>query len=778
MLLIVYPIGVVGQILLIPFHVLPHTDIVSILLNAGLGIAGGIAGGIAVGLAGGIAFGYSGGIAFGYSGGIAVGIAGGITFGITFGIGGSIGSGIAVSFVGSVASGIAIGIAGGIAVGLTLGVDRGTSVGLTIGPAVGIAVSFAVGGAIIIGLVSVVSFAVLAFSIIFASAIGLSFTVCYFIGFYRLPFFLVSGPSAFRAYRASYMNSSGVFAYLQRSSLHWDEIVYLPLPFLKQTLLIAYDQDAEKALNEITFIAADRPPQLRVARAALLEIAVRDLEQRKTMSAIAGATPFLDELFPQETKLLASRWSTPITRLREASLDAARFCSPVGRRARLEALQDMIKHMKEARLNTPFGDTRVLNRLTQVVNGWLLEAEQQKEMLEQLPDYIGRIDNPYNPGNTLKPNDPLFFGRMDLVQVLQMELDKGERRPTFLMTGERRMGKSSTLQQLPRLLGSRFLPIFYDLQRSGILASTPTFLATLAEGIHKEMHARSMPVKMLEYRTLRRRSPSDSEAVLPHEEEASVAYEIFNRWLKDVESLLEQENRTLLLLFDEFEKLEEAGLKRAFDLPLLLDWLRSTIQYRPRIALLFSGVHTISEMGQETGLNWSGYFVNVQTLRVSFLHEDEARRLITYPVPGFPGADIYGDGVVDRILTETGFHPFLVQAVCSALIDCLNTKKQDRAQLKDVITAIDLIFTNWSNYFRDLWIRTDKHQRSCLLALRALNIADKAQIQQQAHLDEKTAWRTLETLVKRDLIHKNEDDTYNISTPIFSQWVERSRYAD
>jgi hypothetical protein len=57
-----------------------------------------------------------------------------------------------------------------------------------------------------------------------------------------------------------------------------------------------------------------------------------------------------------------------------------------------------------------------------------------------------------------------------------------------------------------------------------------------------------------------------------------------------------------------------------------------------------------------------------------------------------------------------------------------------------------------------------------------LDVADRALIQQRAGLDEVIAWRTLETLMKRDLIHQNEDETYGISTPIFSQWVERSKY--
>jgi hypothetical protein len=55
------------------------------------------------------------------------------------------------------------------------------------------------------------------------------------------------------------------------------------------------------------------------------------LAGRKKMSEIAEAAQFLDRLFPQETKLLDPQWVTPITRLREASQDAARFGSPLGR---------------------------------------------------------------------------------------------------------------------------------------------------------------------------------------------------------------------------------------------------------------------------------------------------------------------------------------------------------------------------------------------------------------------------------------------------------------
>src|SRR5947209_9310581 len=113
------------------------------------------------------------------------------------------------------------------------------------------------------------------------------------------------------------------------------------------------------------------------------------------------------------------------------------------------------------------------------------------------------------------------------------------------------------------------------------------------------------------------------------------------------------------------------------------------IQYHPQIALLFSGVRAFSEMGSATGVNWSGYFVNVQALKVSFLHQEEARHLIVHPNEDYPAEQIFGEGVVEQIIGETNGHPFLVQALCSELIDALNIERRERAEVADVRRAVD-----------------------------------------------------------------------------------------
>jgi uncharacterized protein len=263
------------------------------------------------------------------------------------------------------------------------------------------------------------------------------------------------------------------------------------------------------------------------------------------------------------------------------------------------------------------------------------------------------------------------------------------------------------------------------------------------------------------------------------ENEVTVYY-VFNEWLKQVEQVLEQNNRVVLLSFDEFENLERAGKAKYLDLHLLLNWFRSVIQNRPQLAVLFSGGKSVTEMGQETALNWSGYFVNVQTLKVSFLQEADARRLITRPIPDYPIEQIFGTSVVDEIIRVTGCHPFLVQAVCSNLVDNLNADSRNRVEILDVAVAVAQVLERWEDgYFQDLWIRSDPEQRACLIALSELGKSSIQQIAQYIHRNKEITRETLQivrqalqTLLKRDLVSL-KDETYQIATPIFSQWVEQ-----
>ena len=83
-------------------------------------------------------------------------------------------------------------------------------------------------------------------------------------------------------------NPALVFSYLQKSSLYWDEIIYLPLPFLKQTLLIVYDEDlASDSSNHIH--CRRKTSAVMGGASTTLKIALPDLKARKSLEQIAGA---------------------------------------------------------------------------------------------------------------------------------------------------------------------------------------------------------------------------------------------------------------------------------------------------------------------------------------------------------------------------------------------------------------------------------------------------------------------------------------------------------
>ena len=759
-------------ILLIPT---PHlmSFVVSIVVATLVGLIFGLVGGSGLGLTGAISMGLAGGIGFGLvvsiiddsaEAYILAGIAGGLVITCMLSIaGGRAGNAVMWGII----AGVSAGLVAGAVTKLTMGNDVADMViGCMVGMTAGIIGSRRkvrpLGGAhprsrsliiavILTGVVTLLN----------RWIGGLVFALTFLLIFYRLPLYPFSGFASWKALQVSRKKPSQVFACLHNSSLYWDEYVYLPLPGLRQMLTIAAGQNVERALEELTFIVMERPLQIVAARFAALEIALRDLQMRDTLRDIAGASLRLSEIFPHGTGLIDPQWSMILVRLHDASQDAILAQSPVGWQARHNALEAMLSDLKQIYPGRAFNDVELNILLADIVARWRAIVLRELEVLEDAPEKTRRISNPYNPGPALERQNRLFVGRYHLALQIGEALSRSDHRPTFLLHGERRMGKSSILKHLPDLLGARFIPVFYDLQSPDSISSIAALLGMIAEEIVLAMKARGLPAKKLEYERLK---------VACKENEATVYY-VFNRWLRGIEKALEREDRVLLLMFDEFEKLNWAREKEYLQLELLLNWFRSIIQHHPRLSLLFSGVQTFGDMG----VNWASYFVNVQTLKVSFLQPSEAYQLITQPLPDPLVEQVFGEGVIEEILRVTGCHPFLVQALSSALIDALNARRRDQVELKDVVKAIDTLFKHWgSTYFRDLWERTSADQRKCLLVLGQLGNGDLNSIELQSCLDGQAVERALETLVDRDLVRVDEHGMYQLAAPIFNAWVERS----
>jgi hypothetical protein len=598
--------------------------------------------------------------------------------------------------------------------------------------------------------------------------LGLVFFIFFLVCFYRLPLYLISGTSIALNYFRSKEEPSKVFDYLQHSALYWDEKSYLPLIFLRRLLLLAADQNRAKTLKEIEFIAINRPQQVWAARNTLQEIVLAEMSERESLRDIAAASNWLGQYLPEDSTTLDTSWRSALSRLNEASREASRFLNTQSLQARKQSLDTFELSLRQLRSSTVFSNTHFNQQLVGIVEKWLAVAVRERAKLETEVEKAGSIYNPYIPGGLLDSRpleqDNLFVGRRDIGLLLEEALAQGSRRPTFLLYGERRMGKTSALKQMPNLLGNRYLPVYLDLQNVSVRASIVGFFSALAQEI-------STVISQNGYNLTRLTTAKLEEAEAKNE---LAIYAVFDSWLKNIEQTLEKADKVLLITFDEFEKLEEELTQKALNLNLLLDWFRNTIQHRPRLALLYSGVKTFAEMGS----GWSGYFVNVQNVKVSFLKPDDARLLITRPLPDFRGDQIYTPAVVEKIIQVTGCQPLLLQAVCSDLIKYLNDEEREKAEVPDVEMAVAATLESWGSYFDDLWNRTGPNERVCLETLISTEILvnDYVEVGRLTGLEPPIVRQAIQRLLRRDLLTEVKGKGYQLAIPMLSSWIRQ--YSD
>jgi hypothetical protein len=222
-------------------------------------------------------------------------------------------------------------------------------------------------------------------------------------------------------------------------------------------------------------------------------------------------------------------------------------------------------------------------------------------------------------------------------------------RSAILLYGQRRVGKTSLLNRLGRMLPADIVPLFADLQGVVTASGHGGLLFGLARSMAgSARHHRGLPM-----------------AVPPRERFADDPFLTFDLWLDDLEHALG--SRTGLVALDEFEALDAAFRRGRFDEQDVLGLLRHVIQHRHRLAVLVAGSHALEEIG-----NWATYLINSQAIHLSYLHADEARQLIERPMADFPLR--YEEDAVEHLIDLTRGHPSLVQLLCYHVVSLKNAQ--------------------------------------------------------------------------------------------------------
>lgn len=555
---------------------------------------------------------------------------------------------------------------------------------------------------------------------------------------YNRPFYLP--PYFIQYWRA--LNASDPFRLIHNSPVYWDEVIATPLPYLKDWLVSLVKRDRKRGLEEILFVAEKRPYQRNAAFKALLTVVEQDLQRINDLYGLANVGDLL-KAFPAESKYLPEGWNDTRRSLNTISTLANDYqlrLTPSGQLRVLGELREEVRYFQKQMALTVGAVSTTFQPLA---TRWL-EIAKQAEIEARTHLQFTALPNPYVASVPLQPRDfGLLKGRRDIIRAIEKDILNTGQRPSLLLYGRRRTGKSSTLLNLPLLLSSQFESVYIDCQDAKWHESDQAFCYNLARDIFDRLF-QSDSIK------------GTDEPQLDQFEKN--AFTRLDQYLDQFEQLTAQRNKRILLAFDEYEGLEESITGGDIS-KNVLGKLRNIIQHREQIVVLVSGSHRFEEL---TGVNWASYLINTRTLELSFLEEPSARELLTEPVPQLR----YEDGVLEEILRLTHCQPYLLQAVASELVNHLNELQKTTAERADLDAAVNKALTSAGAYFSYTWGTDSSATEQTALRAYAEGAGERvAAAEFQA---------ALQSLIRKEMMER-DGDAYRLAVPLFGLWILRNQ---
>lgn len=516
---------------------------------------------------------------------------------------------------------------------------------------------------------------------------------------------------------------------------YFDQLIRLPLPFMSTMVVEAYRENPEKARETIAYLT-NFTNQQKVAARAIVNIALDTLEHCRSLHDIIAITEelaWIPSPSPGEIGKVLPQF-LDISR----SVQSAEMATSAYRKA--ELLKNPIDSLSQIQQSYAFiKNPRVATASSTIAQKWLSILETARRNLQEESRYAREIPLVYIAGNALDPETAQnrFKGRQDLFREIE-NIALMSPPPTLLLYGGRRTGKTSTLKYLPQKVGGNLIPLRVDIQG-------------IADAVTLSGVAKSLVQQIIDSG----RTSRNLSLPYPNREELKTdPFPTLRNWFTTIERTAR--GKRFLLCLDEFERLEEVIDATKSRAPL--NFLRHIIQERAAWTLLFSGSHTLDEIEDY----WSDYLINTRSVRVTYLEKPEAEELIVHPVPDFP--DIYLPETVERIIYWTRCQPYLVQLLCSELVDYLNKKHPQnalniKANPQDVDSIIPKALISGNLYFDELWKNSlNQQQRECIR-----NLINKA----TPTAENRKIWRKL---IQKEILENDSEDGVRFQVPL----IERS----
>jgi hypothetical protein len=517
----------------------------------------------------------------------------------------------------------------------------------------------------------------------------------------------------------------------------WDHVCPMPFPGI-QLLLVSLSEYTPAAGEQEIDRLIDG--SLSNRRAALLARAILVIRSAAKLEDLGCLDEILANL-PEATK--GSLRQTPEVRLHAHSITSLQ--------SRLNTLDRPFLREPYARLLVKEIETfeRRIENLKAPLSTELRKASREWLSMSQRQLTIAQAATAREPkqqvfraGNPVNKEQEAFVNRASILGQLEQQVTLASGCPGLLVYGRRRMGKSTLLGNLDGFLPSSVQVVRISMQDPHAFTSLSDFIGLIGRGIGSITHNAPEPPEELKE---------------------------FERFLEMINRNLQLADHRLLLAIDEFEYLDRKIGEGVFSQDLLAMMRRSIEEHR-RVIWAFVGSHSIEELIHAP---WASYLVSARTLEVHPFELAETRLLLTEPMkhsslyrdmerprfePGFWGA-----GGIERIHSETGGWPHLVQLVAENLIDFVNDS--EGAAIDSVLfeRALDRSVIRGDNVFLEL-LKNESQlpgEWEYLLAFR------KAEEQPLPAND------TVARSLRQRLLVLEEGDRYRLRVPLMGRWLRQ-----
>lgn len=526
-------------------------------------------------------------------------------------------------------------------------------------------------------------------------------------------------------------------------SAFWDELQTLRMEGLIEHLMLVCHRWPDTGRQALEQLAAG--PQRWAPQVVQLELELLAIQQCADMTDLAGVQKKLVSVTAHGIGTDLFRYFSRLSQDISVAMAAQR--NPYHHRLALRNVEDQ---MDRAIRDLTLSSDVLASRFLLILYQWrkILNAHQAQYQGQE--DTASLIEDPYIVGLPLAEAQAVFVGRINVGAQIERLIMK-RHAPPLLLYGQRRMGKTSLLRNLRTLLPSKWVTLFLDLQGLCSAQDHAGFLFQLAKAMSRQLQLQQ-GVQLGE----------------PTREELAIdPFVVFDSWLDNFSERLC--GFSALLMLDEFEQLDAALRVGRYDAQSLLGMLRHIIQHKPQFRVLLSGSHLLSELSA-----WSSYLINVRTIKLGYLHEDEARQLVEQPIPNF--ALKYQKNAIELVLHLTNGHPYLLQLLCARIIETKNQqeeKQRFRVTSDDVESAVVPALDDAVLVFSEIVAnQVSPHGRTVLKLLAQLGpgaVLRSVEQDNGAGVGDNHTWHQL---AQRDLVELTSDG-YRFQVEMFRRWFAR-----